>query len=451
MRKNLIAVFSAALTLLILSSAVQAQAKEQAPKPPKDFDTLLQESRKAFEEQNWVRFYSSNLQLLKLRPYNPEFQVNIVLAAAQVGRRTTAYHYMLKMQQQGLSYDFDGNELSIGIRDSEAYEYLNSLLVEAGQPSGEGAIAFTLEGVPSDFSDIAWDASRERFLLGTRKEGKLLAVAADGTAEVLLQANDENGLWSINGIAVDQANNRLWLTSSATPAFAALSPTDLNMGALFEYALDTLEPKGRFNLPVDGLVHELGHLAVTARGDVYIVDWASPIVYRKTIDSDRLEAFAGSDTLVQLTDVAVTPDSSRVFVSDADMGILLIDPINQGSAMLGGPETLNLGGIFGLEFIDGKLIIMQSGITPQRLMRLELDANGTTVENVSPMAIALESFDMPGASTISGQSIYYLANQGTLSDADELVVMATPLDAGKNITPPDMRQFEKALKARQKQ
>ena len=46
--------------------------------------------------------------------------------------------------------------------------------------------------------------------------------------------------------------------------------------------------------------------------------------------------------MVALTDLAVAPDNSRVFVSDAVLGVLLIDPLAHRSAMLTGPETLNL-------------------------------------------------------------------------------------------------------------
>lgn len=267
--------------------------------------------------------------------------------------------------------------------------------------------------------------------------------------EVLLQADDQNGLWAINGVAVDEANKRLWLSSAATPVFEGLSPADLNRGALFEYDLESLEQVGRYNLPVDGLRHELGHLAVTAEGNVYVVDWATPIVYLKTAEGKKLEPFLGSRQLVQLTDIALTPDSSRIFVADAEVGILLIDPKAQQSALLSGPENLNLGGIYNIEFNAGNLVISQSAFDPQRLLRLQLNAAGTAVENVSPMAIALEEFDSPGAGTIVGDKLYYLANQGTQSDAASLLVMATPLEAGAEIKPPDMRQFEEALKQRQ--
>jgi len=160
---------------------------------------------------------------------------------------------------------------------------------------------------------------------------------------------------------------------------------------------------------------------------------------------DKLEAFAGGPQLLALTDIAVTPDNSRIFVSDVVLGILLIDPEARRSAMLSGPETLNLSGIYGIEYEDGNVIVTQSGLSPQRLMRLKISANGADVETVLPMASSLDGFDTPGAGTLRDGNIYYFANHGSAS-ADKLLLMKTPLTAGVESKPPDVRQFEEALR-----
>ena len=467
MPRILYAVLAAALMTLLPIEASFAQAENaptaaptgeqatgkapKAPPTPEEIEELLQKSAQAYEDGNWVRFYSANRRLNLARPHVPEYPYNIVLAASEMDRKTTAYHFMLELQKQGLSYDFNQSEHTQNIRGTEAYDYINNLMIEAGQPAGEASRAFTLPGAPGDYTDITWDARNERFLVGTRKEGRVLAVMPDGSTTELLKANDANGLWSVTGLAVDADNNRLWITSTATPAFAAYSPADRNRGAVFEYTLDTLEQVARYNLPVDGLDHELGRMAVTADGGVYVIDRANPIVFHKAADGDRLEPFMGSRALVQLTDIAVTPDNSRLFAADAVMGILLVDPNVKRSALLAGPENLNQGGIHGLEFHDGHLLIVQSEYNPQRVLRLKLDAAGAGVESVTPMAIALDGFDRPGASVVSGGQLVYFANQGTQAGADELLAMATPLDAGSEVKPPDMRHFEKALRAQQQQ
>ena len=99
-------------------------------------------------------------------------------------------------------------------------------MIEAGKPAGEATPAFELAGAPTDFQAITWDDSRRKFLVGTAAKGTVLAVAADGSSEVLLQANADNGMWSVNGLAADPEHNRLWISSAATKRFSGYSPTD---------------------------------------------------------------------------------------------------------------------------------------------------------------------------------------------------------------------------------
>jgi hypothetical protein len=223
---------------------------------------------------------------------------------------------------------------------------------------------------------------------------------------------------------------------------------DKNHGALFELDLKTMEILGRYNVPVDGLRHEPGSLALTDDGHVYVIDRAVPIIYRKTPQGDRLDAFFANPELRNLRDIAVTPDNGRIFVSDVYKGILAIDPIAQQAALLAGPETMNLGGIESIEYRNGELFLVQGGFSPQRVVRLELDASGAVVQSISPMAIALDDFDRPGAGTFKGDSLYYFANAGA-DDATGAIVLSLPLDAGVEVAPPDMAKFEQAIRARQ--
>lgn len=462
MSRKLIAALAAASIALSICAPLAAQqaTPEAAPKPSAEQPALAERpdesaaelearSRQAYADGDYLAFYVANLKLHNMFPYVPQYLVDLVRACARLERNTTAYHYMYTMQQQGLSYDFNSTEDTESIRNTQAYDYINNLLIDAGKPAGDGTIAATLPGPPQNYGAVAWDGTRQRVLLGTVAEGRLLAVAEDGSTETMLQADDDNGLWSITGLAVDPKNNRLWVATTASTAFEALSPADRNRASLVEFELDSLNLAGRYNVPVDALHHELGSVAVTEDGHVYVIDTAVPVVFRKTPGADRLEAFVASDRLVGFTDIAVAPDNSRLFVSDPVMGVFLVDPREQQAAMLGTPETLNLAGIDGIAFADRKLFVVQGGISPQRIMRLELDAAGLAVESVSPMAIALEPFDWPRLAALGDGKLVYLANQGGGDAEDAAIVMSTPLDAGSTIEAPDMDDLQRALQSRQ--
>ncbi len=110
---------------------------KQAPQP--SIESLEEQSRKAFAEGDAPGAYAVNLQLHERRPYNVEYMVNVVRAAALQDRQDSeAYEMMLTMQRQGLSYDFNQTDDTLDIRKTEVYQYINDLMVEAGKPAGEG-------------------------------------------------------------------------------------------------------------------------------------------------------------------------------------------------------------------------------------------------------------------------------------------------------------------------
>lgn len=413
---------------------------------PEDVAGLQQLAIESYQNQEYMRFLQANIKLREQRPYEPQYMVGMVIGAALIGKPQTAYNYMHVMQQQGLSYDFNSTEDTVSIRTPQVYGYLNDLLIKQGEPMGEGRVAFTLPESALRPEAIAWDGVRGRFLIGTVDTGTLLAVTPDGKVEEILKAGKDNGLMAINGIAVDQERKKLWVTTAGLPGFAALAPADLGRGALLEFHLETLEPLGRFEIPADGVPHVPGSVVVTPAGDVFLIDRAVPVLYRKPVGKP-LAAYLGNPDMVGLRDLTVSTDGSKLYVADAAMGVMVVDVVNGKASTLTGPETLNLTGISGVMYSEGKLLVLQNGITPQRLMRLDLDPTGMTVTAVAPLAIALEPFNAPAFGVVQGGAVYYFASSNLAdTDADAgakpTVVMKTPIELSKPIQSADYAKFK---------
>jgi hypothetical protein len=181
---------------------------------PKDVEGLEAMANQAIEENNALRLLQTTILLRRQQPYAPRHLVNMVRAYAMMNRPTSAYNYMLQMQQQGLTFDFNQLDEASVLKGTEVYDYLNDLLIRAGDPAGEAETAFAIDSDYEMPSAIAWDESRQRFLVGTASDGLLLAIDEEGNVSELLSASEDNGLWSILDIAVDAGNNRLWLASA---------------------------------------------------------------------------------------------------------------------------------------------------------------------------------------------------------------------------------------------
>lgn len=427
------------VTLLLLAAGtVQAQAPARQPA---NVPELLTTANQAYTDGDYTALATALERIHRARPYNSEYMYRLVLAYALQDNKSRAYDLMLRMQQQGLSYDFTLSDDSKNIRGTEVFDYVNDLMQQAAKPMGEAIPVFTLPAGVTMPESLAWDPVRQKYLVGTVAAGQVLAVDEQGQVEELLRADNENGMWAVLDILVDEPRNRLWVSSAATPAFAGYSPVDKGRSALYEFNLESLELVHRYPVPVDGRPHVLGSMVQAPNGDIFMADRALPIIYTKPADDDKLSAVLGLGNMVSLRDVAMQPDGRILYIADREMGIMVVDIERQQAAKLAIPASLNLGGIDGMLLWNNHLVVIQNGISPQRVMRLALDASGTNVEAVRPLAVAQPAFDFPSFGMIKGQDLVYFAGShwpdgGKNNQA--VTVLRTSLNANEDLLSPEM-------------
>lgn len=405
---------------------------------------LRQIANKTYAEKNYPVFLQAVSGLHQLRPWNSNYMSYVVIGNALMDNKAGAYEMMLKMQQQGLAADFNSTDDTVSIRGTEAYEYINDLMVRAANPVGSADLEVTLPEAIATASDIAWDSTREAFLVSDPVRGAIYRVARDGESSELISANEENGLWAIYGLAIDVENNRLWISSAASREFAALTETDAGRSALFEFSLDELELVKKYPVPADGRRHALGAIAQLGNGDIYAIDSVIPMIYRLEAGAERLGAFAASADNVYLRDITVSDDDTRLYLADYELGITVLDLVGKQAAKVTGPPTLNFGGIEALEYWNGHLVMTQSGIDPQRVLRLKLSPDGASVEDVAPLAVAQPFFDHPGSGTMLDGSLWFLANSYGLQNRgtpQPIGIATTSVETAPDLMAPDLEKF----------
>lgn len=430
------------LTASAQSPAATAAAQPQKPEP--GVVELRQLANAAYGRQDYAAFRQYLSALHELRPYNSSYMSLLVVANALLNDRPGAYNMMLKMQQQGLSHDFRESSEVASIRGTEVFDYVNDLMVRAAEPAGSAELMFDLPAELLLATSFAWDPSRNAYLVGDAREGAVHAVDSEGQVTRLLVSNADNGLWAIFGLAVDADNNRLWVASGVSDSHVAYEPVDEGRSALFEFELDTLELVKRYPVPVDGRPHRLGDLVITGSGDVYVADTILPVIYRRQAGSDRLQPYVGSADMVSMRGMDLSDDDRMLFVADYELGIMAIDLQENRAFKLGAPENLNLGGIEGLFYWDGHLVIIQNSINPQRIMRLKLNPQRNAVEEVAPLAVAQPFFDYPNFGVMRDQELVFLANSHwvrNLESPSPIRVAKTNVAAPPNLMDVDMQKF----------
>jgi len=437
------------LVMVTLPLAAQTTSPQ---KLPDNVHGLLRTANNAYVAKDYETFRNAMVAVNKMRPYNSDYMYQLVIAYALLDEKPKAYDLMLRMQQSGLSYDFSLPETTANIRGTQVFDYVNDLMKMAGKPMGESEPVFVLPDTVEKPETISWDESRQKFLIGTIAEGSILAVGEDGQVEELLRADNENGIWAILDMQIDQERKRLWVSSASIPGFSRFSSADKGRSALYELNLETLEVINRYPVPVDGQAHILGSMVLGANGDIYIVDRYLPIIYKKASNEEKLKPMSALRQMISLRGLALNADERYMYVAGREMGIGVVEMATGRTGKLMTPDTLNLGGIDGLYMKDNRLIVVQNGIMPQRVISLQLDPSGLKVTEIRPMAVAQPEFDYPNYGTLKGEDFYYFANSqlsGSAKPQKPVTVLRTPLNSAKELIQPDMRLFlEKQAQSR---
>ena len=186
-------------------SAEGSSGSSQQPMPGEQFSRLLQQAAQAYQAQDIEAWVEATEKLHELRPYNQDFMRHIVVGHAQLGNLSQAYDMMLKMQQQGLSEDWDAIDAVEPLREHQVYDHLSRLMSDAGKPFGEVSVWSELDPEHAMPEAMAYDPEGERFLIGTIREGEILASQDGETWQTVVSAATLPELLGVFDLAVDAA------------------------------------------------------------------------------------------------------------------------------------------------------------------------------------------------------------------------------------------------------
>jgi len=390
--------------------APAAEAAKQTASPGAQLSTWYQRAAQAFESgdnEAWVRALE---QLHRLRPFNYDFMRQMVMGYAMTGKTSKAFNMMLQMQQQGLAVDWDEVDEVESLRQYPLYGHLRDLMQTAGEPSGQVSAAFEIDADYPMPEAVAHDPETGRTFVGTVRDGLILVRnQEDGELTRFADPEDTPGLMAVFDLLVDAARGHLWVATGGTGQFRDARDSNVGRTALIKLDLATGEKLGEYRVLPDGQAHLLGAMALASDGTIYASDSAAPMIYRLQPDDERPQPLVGNPVFTGLRGIALSEDESRLYVADYDLGVFFFELGDQPKGFaLGIPETLNLGGIDGLYHWNDHLVAIQNGITPQRVLRLELDDSGTRVAKIGILAKALPEFDDPTFGTVTGDDLVFL-------------------------------------------
>ena len=224
-----------------------------------------------------------------------------------------------------------------------------------------------------------------------------------------------DGLWSGLGLAIDSARDRLWVATSWQPMLLGgegSAASDSGRAGVASYDLATRSLRRRLELPRSG--HEPGDICLSPNGDLFVSDGRAGVVYLARADADSLETFVAKGSLVSPQGCAVDRSGERLFVADYALGIAVVRLADRSLSWLARPPDLALNGIDGMILTGGgdRLIGVQNGVEPNRVIALDLDRSGGAIVAARVLARDTLVIREPTHLTILGDSVFFIANGG---------------------------------------
>lgn len=402
-----------AAVMAALAVSGPAAGQDSAAVQPVSEDSTWQEHAQAGEAARVARDWGGwRYHLVRMREevgYHPNLVFALARADAALGRTEDALEWLRTFAASGLTRDVANDSALAAIRTAPEWAALAERIAANARPVGSATLAFTLPDSAFMPEGIAFDPRTRRFFLSSLRSGRILSYAVDsGFAELVPAGRD--GQWAMLGIAVDTLTRTLWATTHAAPYFTGYAAADSGKSAVLAYDLDTGALRRRYTPPTEGR-HQLGDIAVAPDGDVFVSDADEGVVYRIERGSEEMEAFA-QDELVSPQGLAFTSDGRRVLVADYVRGIASLERESGELEWITAADSVAVSGIDGLVRVGHRLIAVQNGVAPKRVVQLLMDDAERRITGWRALESATPLLTEPTHAVVVGGEVFFIADSG---------------------------------------
>jgi sugar lactone lactonase YvrE len=362
---------------------------------------------------------------------NPATLMAIARASAKLGDTAHALATVRTVMSMGVVRNLDAEQDLTALRALPDWTGIATANEQNARSIGSTRALFAMPAIDFLAEDIVWDAPRERFLVSSVRKGTVVAVKRDGTSSAFISGK-QAGIWGVFALGIDWARSRLWATTVAMPHFEGYAAQDSAKSSVVRFNLLTGALEKRYDLPPTRRGNSPGDIAVDANGRVYVSDSRSGVVYAIDPDVDSLAVLVPEGTFMSPQGPAVSADGRKLYVADYVRGLAEVDLGTRSVRWLRHARNIALSGIDGLTVVDsGRLIALQNGLMPHRVMALTFDPGAGAITSATILAQDTALIREPTHGLMVGDEFLFIANSGWDGFDDKGV----PQKDGK-LTPP---------------
>lgn len=348
-----------------------------------------------------------------LWPVQPAYQRAVARFAARLGATDRAFAALDALTTLGAAWSSDDPALA-AIKHDPRFAAAAAKNRDATAPFARSAVLWAIGDSTLLLEGLAFDPASGRWFASSVRGGRVLVRDGEGRTRDFITPGD-HGAGAILGMAVDPRRRLLWVTSADTLPGGEEYPEFSGVSALFAFDLASGAFRARVELPPAEAGHQLGDVIVTPSGTVLSSDSRSPAVYRVRpgpIPAIAEVAVQGSPAFRNLQGMVVDADERTLYLADYSHGVLRADLSTGRVTGLPAPAGRSLLGIDGMASGGaGRLLAVQNGLSPARVIAIYLDRTEVGVERIE----VLDRPDLtPGEATLAirvGSDLAYIATR----------------------------------------
>ena len=367
-------------------------------------------ARAAYQRKDYATYRAQLLHLAASLMGHSLVLYKLAASEALLGNDTAAIRRLRVYAATGLTAQVASDTDFISLRGRADFDSVIAQLARNARPITTSELAFTLPDPRILPEDMTYDAAGRAFYVSSMLERKIVRIDEGGTVGEFVSSGRDR-IWSILGLAVDERRRLLWATTSTLERTRGFAAADSGRGALLAYDLANGGLVHRYDLPASSGHHELGEVAVSDSGDVYVSDGRVGVLYVLRRDASALDPLLADGALVSPQGIVVRPDG-KLFVADYVRGVAIIDPAARTVSWLWHEHEVPLNGIDGLALRGHTLVVIQNGTTPPRVVRLELDDDMARVVRSEVLEANSAGSSEPTHGVFVGDEFYFIANSG---------------------------------------
>jgi sugar lactone lactonase YvrE len=370
-----------------------------------DIDALAGKLNAAHKAHDYAAMEAAADEILAELPGYP--LVIYLQAEARAGLHDTSgtLKALTQLADMGLYFDIDKTAEFAALHEDSGFKALQTRFTANQVQTGRVTPAFSLSEPDFIPEGLDHDPKSGDFFVASVHLRKILRVHA-GKASVF--ATQDTGLWSVMGLRVDAAHGALWAVSSALPQMQGYDASLDGKSALFRFDLKSGALQDKY-AAADGAAHQFNDLCVAPDSKVYVAD-SSGGVYVLAPGQKILTALVATHDLRSSQGLALSADGRHLYVADYALGLYAYDLSDGHLTRLTTPGNITGFGIDGLYRYGHSLLATQNGVTPQRVIRFDLDGSGLNVVSARILDANDPRVPEPTLFTVVGDTLYLVAN-----------------------------------------